>query len=279
MPQNRIESRSNQCTYRSKTYPMTEKISNDNTEAVQLDPDPFALAKKLRSRIRECAESLNETPSEVNFLWLHVSAGGINQPGDRSGKTTKTPTREDWLNVIDEAAALGVNWLMVSMHTAFGAFPEIWDICQWAQETYGISVGLHTTAMSVSPEDLKALKRLDPARTCLCVKQDALEAMAPITALGIQVSACDPQTYGNKPNCQGASKMVFVSEDGVLYTCGLVEGNEQYRLGNIYEKTFNHILHDPDLPHKVKEEIHRVSEGCDGCPSLIANYMAKKMES
>jgi radical SAM protein with 4Fe4S-binding SPASM domain len=258
---------------------MSEKPSAENVESVQLDPDPFALAKKLRSRIRHCAESLHETPSEVHYLWLHVSTEGISQPGDRSAKQKNPPSLEDWLNVVDEAAALGVNWLVISMQTAFSAFPDIWTICQWAQETYGISVGLHTTASALDAEDLESLKLLDPAKTRLFVKRDVMDSIAPVEALGIKVSACDPQTYGNTPNCQGAAKMVFVNPDGVLYTCGLVEGHTEYRLGTIYEKTFENIVHDPALPHKVKEEIHRVSEGCDGCPSLIANYLVKELET
>ena len=173
--------------------------------------------------------------------------------------------------------SLGVNWVVITAHQSFGEYPDVWEICKWAQDTYEMKVGLHTNAPRLSAEEIAAIQELDLARTRVFAKREVFESMrAGVEGRGIKVSLADPQPYGGKPDCQGARKLVFVDADGVLYTCGLVERNNEYRLGTIHEGAFDSILHDPALPHKIHEKIHEVCEGCDGCPSLIANFLEEE---
>lgn len=178
--------------------------------------------------------------------------------------------------MVDEAAAFGANWLVITLTTSLSAYPDILTVCQWAQDTHDMLVGLHTTAEAFTDDEASCLAQLDPTKTRLFVKRDALEAFVSVAASGIKVSAADPQPYGDHPHCRGAERLVFVAPDGNLYTCGLVEGNPNYRLGTIFENRFDQMLRDPSLPHDVAENIHRVSQGCDGCPSLIANFLAEE---
>lgn len=210
---------------------------------------------------------------DITYLWVHVSKEGIAQPKRGAAAPKHPPTVQDWLNVVDEAASIGVNWLMVTLDTRINAFPELIEICQWAQDTYQMRVGLHVSVNTLTEEEVASVRQLNLDLTRLFVKRSAMPNMQSLEAQGIKIRAADPQDYGEKPDCQGAGKLVFVDAHGVLYTCGLVEGNHEYRLGNIHERAFESLLHDPALPHAIHDNLHKVSEGCDGCPSLIANFL------
>jgi len=264
-PRRRLDVKTKSGTSRKKT-------------ALCSEADPFALPKRIRKRIRECTKKTDETKEDICYLWIHVSKAGIAQLED-AGTTEPPLSLEDWLNVLDEAAAYGANWLVITIHAPFSQFPDIWEIARWAQETHSMRVGLHTNQATFGQEEIKAIKTLHPEKTRLFVRRDIMPSLKHLEAEGIRLAPADPQPYGHKPDCQGPAKMIFVDARGVLYTCGLVEGNENFRLGTIHESTFDKILHDPDLPHTVPEKIHRVSKGCDGCPSLIANFMAFEVEN
>ena len=64
--------------------------------------------------------------------------------------------------------------------------------------------------------------------------------------------------------------MVFVNPDGVLYTCGLVDGLDDFHLGDIFDGTFSGIMKDPELPHEVSDQdrFFKAQHACDGCPAL-----------
>lgn len=250
-------------------------MKEQSTKKAPLEPlASLELPKQIRRGIRECTKTQAKAHSDITYLWIHVSKAGIAQPAD--GAISKAPGLEHWLNVVDEAAAFGANWLVVTMDTSFTAYPDIWTVCQWAQETHDMEIGLHTNVDAPAGDEIEAISQLNPARTRVFVKRSALSAFAPFEAAGFRVSAADPQPYGHHPDCRGAQRLVFVAPDGALYTCGLVEGNENYKLGNIFEDRFDQLLRDPSLPHAVAENIHRVSSGCDGCPSLIANFLARE---
>ncbi len=246
-------------------------VSNQDKTADENVVDPFNLLKRIRSGVKEISEGMETSPQEITFLWIEVSDKGIAQAEDSSGDSVKL-TLDDWLNVVDEAAAYGVNWLVLTMRTSLSSFPEVVDIAQWAQTTHGMMVGLHTSASSFTQDELGSIQELDRQLLTVFVKQDSLDAFAPLVAEGVNVAVADPQEYGKRPNCQGPSRMIFVSAEGELYTCGLVKGNREYHLGSVFEDTFLNILRDPELPHALPAQIHRVASGCDGCPALIANY-------
>ncbi len=251
----------------------TPDPSQEEVVEALANPDPFVLAKSVQKRIQDSSTQASENRCDITYLWIHVSKEGI------GGKTdAKRLTIEQWLNVIDEAAALGVTWLVVTINTHFESYPEVWDICKWAQDTYSMQVGLHTFCTDLNQMEIDQIKQLEPEKTRLFIKKKAEKVAQRLTSEGIRFTAADPQPYGERPNCQGPTKMVFVDAAGVLYTCGLVEGQKEYRLGEIHEGTFDTLLHNPHLPHCVEEHLHRVAQGCDGCPSLIANYIAQDLQ-
>ncbi len=242
------------------------------------DPDPFDLPRRLRQQVRSHAAQNTQLPDEVDYLWLHVSKDGIGSRQADTPQDFKAPDVEQWMNVVDEAAALGVRWLVVTVDTRLTESPEILTVCQWAQDTHDIKVGLHTVFCKLEEEEKELLKQLDPQKTLLFAKSEALDNMRELEKSGIRLVAADPQPYGHRPNCQGPARLLFVDPRGVLYTCGLVEGKEEYRLGSVYENRFDKVIRDPELPHSVSEQLHRVSRGCDGCPSLVANFMTDFMD-
>jgi radical SAM protein with 4Fe4S-binding SPASM domain len=242
-----------------------------NVSKVSDDFDPFFLLKRIRKGIKDCNEVTKVSSTDLSFLWIDVSSKGIAQPDDAC-PCAKHLSLEEWLNVVDEAAAYGVKWLILTVRTSLTAFPDVCNIGRWAQEAHGISVGLHTHSSSLTQEEIDSVKQMDLSHLTLYVKREFLDGFKNAAQEGIKVAVADPQTYGNRPKCQGPTKMIFINPEGVLYTCGLVEGNQDFRLGTIFEGSFSRILRDPQLPHKVPSEIHRVSMGCDGCPSLVVNF-------
>jgi len=231
------------------------------------------LAKKVSRRLRQCSSDGDSgNRNELIYLWAHVSGDGI---GRSAGSPTPhhVPTLEEWLNVVDEAASLGATWFIVRLAGSLSAFPEIWTICQWAQDTHSMIVGLHIDVESLSEEDMAQVRQLDIEKTRLVVPRERVEKMLHIEEQGIKLWVANPQADGETPNCQGPGRMLFVDGQGVLYTCGLVQGDDDYRLGNVFEDEFQRMLTDPALPHKICKPIWRVSSGCDGCPSLVANYV------
>lgn len=234
--------------------------------------DPFELPKRLKRRVKQSmSQTGNGTADSAVYLWIHAKNIGGGRAHSDSAEAS-SPTLDQWLNVLDEAAALGVRELVVTLDTSLTACPDVWTICQWAQDSYGLMVGLHPNSAPPAPEEMAAVRQLDLGKTRLFVKKAHLADMACAEKEGIKVGACNPQPYEGCPCCQGPAKMIFVDHRGVLYTCGLVEGNQEYHLGTIFQDTFHNILHDPNSPHQIAESLHHISEGCDGCPALIANF-------
>lgn len=246
-------------------------VSSKEETSLDTSLDPFVLLKRVRSGLKGVNECAETSANEISFLWVDVSPKGIAQPDDAPAGA-RSLGLDEWLNVVDEAAGYGVNWLCLTMRTALTSFPDVLRVAQWAQDAHGMMVGLHMSASQMSPEEVDLLRALSFDKLTLYVKQNFLGGFQALVEEGLRVTVADPQSYGNRPNCQGPSRMIYVNAQGDLYTCGLVEGNRTYRLGSVFENTFVNILRDPGLPHALPADIHIVDEGCDGCPALIANF-------
>ena len=242
------------------------------------EPDPFGVAHRITRGLRDCSEQVGVSADTVKYLWVHVNEGmAEDDAGPEAG-----PSLDHWLNVVDEAASLGVQWIVISMSTSLTAFPDIVKICEWAQESYGLTVGLHTDNPRLMVEELHLLASLDRSKTQVLAKRATVEALSPMQEAGFSVLVADPQDHGERPECEGPKQMIFVNPRGRVFTCGLVEDRPEYALGNIFDRQFKELLSDPSLPHRVHPHDHKVTEGCDGCPSLLTGYMecatAKKEE-
>lgn len=235
------------------------------------NPNPFELPQRIKNCLRTCTETGAIAPAK--YLWVHLGAVSGACTGDDAKETQSPPTLEQWLNVIDEAASLGVRWIILSVNTSLTSFPDVIQVCQWAQDAHGMTVGLHTDRHELQPEELEALRALDPSKTQVVAKREAAEGLKKAQAAGFQVVVADPQPYGERPDCEGPKEMLFISPQGRLFTCGLVEDRAEYALGNIFVRSFRDLLSDPSLPHMVHPKDHTVTEGCDGCPALLANFL------
>lgn len=230
------------------------------------DPDPFQLARNVHQRVRCCTQANCGGTEEITYLWIDLS---------HSESTNGSLCAEDWFNVVDEAASLGVSWVVFSLENSPSHYPAIWDICQWAQDSYGMVAGIHLRAGSLSIEDINAIKRLDSSRCHVFVPQETIGQLQNLSGAGLSIHPADVEHDHRDGLCSMPGNMVFVKPDGTLYTCGMVKQNRDYLLGHILERKLNHIVRDPSLPHAVPEQAAADSRGCDGCPPLVARQVQR----
>lgn len=231
-------------------------------------PDPFDLARKLRSCLRDASESRAGTG--IKYLWLFVSKDGI-------GNSESTPSRklsvEQWLNVVDEAAAMGAERLVISAQSDLSAHPEVWEIAHWAQDVHGMMVGLHVFDNPISDSVIGHISRLDMGNFRLFVSSPDYPQAETLEKRGVKVRVATPAAEHPERRCEMPQSMIYVNPNGELYTCGMVDGRQNYRLGSIVDGIFSKIVQDPGLPHAVEPEHQTVSRGCEGCPPLLSKFL------
>ena len=237
----------------------------------------FALPKDFKNALSNCrTQAESGAAKDVSYLWIAVSKDSFGNAGQES-RGAAALSVEDWLNVVDESASLGVNWVVLTLTTKLSHFSEIWTICQWAQDTHGMMVGIHLAVDEVTDADTQHLLSLNPEKLRLLVRSESLEKLAFLKDKGVTLWTANPQPDGVKPNCQGPSRMIYVNAEGNLYTCGLVEGKSDYLMGSVLHDRLKLVMKSPRVRHCVEEDLHRVTPGCDGCPALIANYFSTNL--
>lgn len=244
------------------------------------DEELFGLPQKFKRKIRECAKEVEKqkTP-DVVFLWGCVGKSGL-KPGVKGQQDAGQPlTQQEWLTVVDEAASLGANWFVLSFSVSLSECDDIWEVCKWAQEVHGMMVGLHVKTAKLTRRDVEKIKQLILKKTRVLAREGALSRLKlkEEEEKELKIWSANPQADGERPNCQGPTRMIFVNTQGMLYTCGLVEGNDTYHMGHVFDQKMKRIIADQNLPHHVHEELHYVTPECDGCPALIANYFSENM--
>jgi len=247
-------------------------VSNleETYQAPLVAPDPFAFAKDVQVKLKNCCNGAARI-EHVEYLWIYAREHGLGKCPIPEGAIV--PDREHWLNVVDEVAGLGAKWLVVSVEeTTLDAIPELLPICQWAQDAHDMAVVIHTDAKGITDAEITLLKSLKQDLLRLFVTQEACAAFLRLEAEGIRVRIGQPDSV-SEHGCAMPKSMVFVNGLGELYTCGMVEGDERYRMGNIYDRQFGDVVADPSLPHAVPPEARRKSHGCDGCPPLLASRL------
>mgnify|MGYP000872868130 FL=1 len=248
------------------------KTGKGGQEAAGGTKELFTLSRDVRKRLRECCKEGENGQRHVMYLWVCVCPRGIGET-PAGGDDSRRLSLQDWLNILDEAASLGACWVVLSMTTQLSRHEDLWDICRWAQEAHGMMVGIHLVEDDVTPEETARLKQLDGDRLRLLVRRESLGKLKPLEDQGLVLWTANPQEEdGARPRCQGPSRMIYVNAAGELFTCGLVDGLDQYRMGNALRERLRDVMRDPCVPHSVDESLHRISSGCDGCPSLIANF-------
>ncbi len=234
----------------------------------------FELPRTIRKEIHKCAaHSTGEGADEasIRFLWINIADRTTDSQSDISSGVLNA---DDWLNVIDEAASLGVCCIVICTGEALQDNPCLWTICHWAQQIHGLDVGIHARCAEIGPREIEELKRLDRSHTWLFVNSEVYEKWAALEHENIRVRIADVCAEDHEPPCDMPDSLVFVAPDGNLYTCGLVIGNDQYRLGHIMERPLNSVIGDPSLPHFIPKSVPHRENGCAGCPPILAKRMA-----
>jgi len=209
----------------------------------------------------------------VEYLWINME--------DRTQESADLPdpddarvlTQDEWLNVIDEAAALGVHCLVAFVGKSLSRHPDIWPICQWAQGAHGMMVGIHTSANSFAENYLQQLQQLNLAQMCLFVSKPLVDSLGHLQQRGINICAASVTEEDHTPPCDMPKCMVCVDRHGHLYTCGLVLGQQQFCLGSVLEGHIEDILNDEELPREVP--VRPEGCNCDACPPVMAERVAK----
>jgi len=246
-------------------------VSSVEPEKVErLSPDPFLTARKVSGELRKSVSVQDR--ERVQYLWMMVTPDGIGQSEDARQNPTEPPSVDHWLNVIDEVASIGVEKLVISARTELSNHPHIWEICHWAQDTHDMTVGIHVFSCNLAEAELSHLMKLNLEKTILFVSDENFECMQSLESRGIRVRVAQRMPDKMSNPCTMPSEMVFVNPKGQLYTCGMVEGADKYRLGSIYEGLMSKITDDPEKPHAVPKSDVDEKRGCEGCPPLLSRY-------
>jgi len=235
-----------------------------------LEGNPFRLPKTITRCVKECAKHHTlDAPETVKYLWIMATqdhaGGAIGEDG--AGPTLSA---NDWLNVVDEAASLGVQCMAVCVGSAFSNWPEVWQVSWWAQNVHGMTVDFHVRCNGLCDEEGQRLTGLVPELTWLFVPEQGLASASELARHGIGV--CNAEVSHDDPqhSCDGPNSIVFVGPSGVLYSCGLVLGFDQFRLGHVGEQALRQIYDGGKRSRSVPRGSPRNDHGCDGCPNQMA---------
>ncbi|MDZ4861014.1 MAG: hypothetical protein SGI88_18730 [Candidatus Hydrogenedentes bacterium] len=235
--------------------------------------NPLALPQAIIREINHCSKSQSGSPcSIVEFLWIHFACAHQDTPEVAKRKCL---TSDEWLSVIDEAATVGVTSMMISLGKPLHAVPQLVPICEWAQETYDMMVGIH----AVNPLDARdagVLKQLNADKTRIFINGEHLESARFAEDLGIKLESADGLLeHSESPFSDLPSRMACIGPDGSIYTCGLVLGDQEYCLGHVFERGLGAAITDESLPHAIPAGTSGPVRRCNGCPPL----MAQKLQS
>ncbi|MCP4639309.1 MAG: hypothetical protein GY851_02695 [bacterium] len=248
--------------------------SKKRWERVYEGDNPFALPQTISKAVKDCMGSFEGDQSKtLEYLWLYASEDGVAK-GNGNRSPAKVLDRDDWLSIIDEAAGLGVGCIIFSLGCGILERPEIAEICQWAQSMHGMLVGLHVYGSPLLKEDVNALGSLDKKSVILFVDDALHEDMRFADEMGFTVCSGEGQDQPHvEPTCTLPESMTCIGASGTMYTCGLVLGEKEYRLGHAFERRLEDVMGDESLPHIIPEGVSKAKRGCNGCPPLMAKRL------
>lgn len=230
--------------------------------------DPFELPRLIAQKLKKCAEDRrNGGPEEAaKFLWVNLSANCTERPA-------RTLSLDEWLNVVDEAATLGVRVMVVCTGDSFNACPGVLEMCQWAQDAHDMTVGFHVQASTIEDGVLKELAEMAGGKTWFFVNRENTAAHDYLVQRGFNV--CDADVIHDEPagGCDGPKNLLFVGPQGKVYCCGVMLNNEEFNLGHVLDEPLESVLRNPDKLRQVPKGYERPAHGCDGCPNRMDERM------
>lgn len=237
--------------------------------------NPFTLPRRVSKGIMSSAEDFAEAaggPSTVKYIWIYVTEEGLDQSHHRDGGKPALQL-EEWLNIVDESAALGAEWMVVYVGASLSQCPEIWELCAWAQSVHDLKVGIHVSNADLSDDEIDRLLHLDTSKTYLMAEEKALASLRFLEEKGIRLCESHLKRENRISPCTDPQAIACVGSDGGLYTCGLVLGNERFSLGHSQERTLKTVMQDGALPHVVHDTKSYPSGGCDACPPRMVKRL------
>ncbi len=225
------------------------------------------LPRTVRRQVLACsALSDKKSAGDVFYLWIQLDPDG----------ESPAIAPDNWLNVIDEAAAIGANWLVITLGDQERPPEHVDAMCHWAQDTHKMTVCLHSLESKLHPMVESLVVSLAQELTYLLVEPKHTHAFESLRERGVRVGLANPAPHDSDTACEFPYKMVFVDAGGNLYTCGLVAGEQEFFLGSVFNGSLEQITHNPQLPHSVAASKERTEDGCSGCPPLVAKYLCKE---
>lgn len=216
----------------------------------------------------------NDTP--IHYIWLHITPKGITKKN--SQQDTAPLALNDWLNLIDESAALGAKWMILYFEAHLTQNTDIWKICAWAQQIHNIRVGLHIQAPFIPDWDFAALKQLDQVLTFIVADQTTLPELTHLHDQGYTLCHANITQDDRTLPCTHTHSIVCAAADGVMFRCGLVIGNQAHQLGHIRTHTIQNATTQPD-PQPVTAHAAPKNATCDGCPPIIVQRYTQQQKS
>ena len=236
--------------------------------------NPFGLPQAISKSLHSCTRKFETEPSKrVRYLWVYLP--------DREAYATETEhpgerplSFDELLDILDEGAALGARSLIVSASSPIATHPYILQVCDWAQTTHDMIVGIHLYKLPLTQADMAVLNKLNKDTTRLFIDGEHMETAPLAESAGYRVYNADGlDDKVVSPKCELPGTMTCVSPIGNLYTCGLVLGEQRFKLGHIFERKLSSVIDDSSLPHVIPEGVSKAKRRCNGCPPLMAQKM------
>ena len=235
---------------------------------------PGCLSTKIQeSKAKGTSSTL---PSSIHYIWLHVTREGITS--SHSTSQPSTLSLSDWLNIVDESATLGAQWMIIHVNTCLKSYSDVWRICSWAQEVHGIRVGLHLNHECMDAAGLAPIRGLDRDETFVVVDSSALEAMEFLRTEGYSVCESNIGTDDRKLPCSHTQSIVCVGADGVMFCCGMVVGDESYHLGDVISDSVQNGMANHSSLQPIGEHNDRPGHSCNGCPPFMVQRFKEQQQ-
>lgn len=240
------------------------------------EQSPFEGPRSIRSEVAGAARRASTRfggREGVEYLWIHLASKNC------SCETDQQPLElEAWLNIVDEAAALGTTWVVIYVGADLDSYKDLWELSRWAQSAHEMRVALHFTGGELSESDIVHLNGLDRARTYLFAEHTHLETFRALSSLHVGVVSAAIPEHARESNCTSPGNIACVQANGTMYCCGLVVGDDRYALGDAQAQPLVDVVLDEALPHAVPGTENYPLHGCDGCPSHLSHVVFEQLD-
>lgn len=246
--------------------------SRKRWNSIYAGDNPFGIVRTINDALDSCASVGDEPCDEkIKYVWIHLP--GVEEYA--SDDPEQRPlTLDELLDIVDECASVGSRSLIISISSSFADHPNLFQVCDWALTTHGMVVGIHLYATPLTDRDAAALQQLDATKVRLFIDGEHMESAKHAETYGFRVYNADGLDEKIvSPKCELPHTMTCIGPQGNMYTCGLVLGEQQFRLGHFFERKLSSVIDDSSLPHEIPEGVSKAKRRCNGCPPLMAQKL------